>query len=318
MLLVSTVFAATFLGEPSLLHHTGVRCGAARMAFYPVSTHKVKTPLRKALRKPNGALTVSVEYMPPSTDAEVQPIDAGEVQGDGRRTVALSADERLAKLSGELRGGREGALASAIWTSDLESLRVLVDEQSTAKGDFPMPCPVVWHGDAAHAEAAVAAGASGVVLRADEMERGTALDAEIVWDVSSTEEIERVVDNEAVPEDVFLLDEKKMATLAPTLPAKAVVVAALDAMQHDDGEIIAGRELASSAGCKAVLLRRACVGDVEDVPYAKFAIKSLTSKKSSSFAIDGHTGAVNGHFGGVRATAASPEGGWERMKGEAQ
>ena len=78
-----------------------------------------------------------------------------------------------------------------------------------------------------------------------------------------------------------------------------------------DNEVVKGRELVA-AGCKALLVRRACVGDAEDVMYSKFVVKELTSKKSSSFNIDGHTGAVNGPFGGPRASWARPEGGWRR------
>jgi len=48
---------------------------------------------------------------------------------------------------------------------------------------------------------------------------------------------------------------------------------------------------------RSLLLRRACVGDEEDLPYAKFAVGGLTSKMSSTFKIDGLTGSANGHFG---------------------
>ena len=43
-------------------------------------------------------------------------------------------------------------------------------------------------------------------------------------------------------------------------------------------------------------------------------IAQLTSKKSSTFAIDGHTGAVNGHFGSGGRALSSPEEGWSRMR----
>jgi hypothetical protein len=68
------------------------------------------------------------------------------------------------------------------------------------------------------------------------------------------------------------------------------------AMQADNAEIAMGRELAA-AGCKAVLVQEACVGDSEDLHYTDFCIKGLTSKASSEFKITGMTGHVNGHFG---------------------
>ena len=61
-------------------------------------------------------------------------------------------------------------------------------------------------------------------------------------------------------------------------------------MQPDDAEVTQGRALVS-AGCKSLLVRNACVGDTEDVVYSKYVVKQLTSKKSATFNIDGHTGA---------------------------
>ena len=62
-------------------------------------------------------------------------------------------------------------------------------------------------------------------------------------------------------------------------------------------------------------MRGACVGDVEDLSYARYAVQQLTTKRSAAFAIDGHTGAVNGHFGGARAAAPTrPDDGWARTR----
>ena len=289
----------------------------AAMAFYPVSQNKPKTPVKNSLKKKSGALTVSIEVLP-SDDVEA-PIDDGEIVGEGRRTVALTAEERVERLSGALRGGREGSLASAIFTSSVDALSTIAKEQATAKGDFPGPCPVVFNGEATEASQAIAAGAQGVVLPAREIEVGKSIvenGIEVLWQVSSAEEIAAIVADEAAPEDAFLLsadDANEAEALVAALPTGALGVAAVDAMQDEDGEIARGRELAS-AGCKAVLVKGACVGDAEDLPYATFAIKQLTSKRSSSFAIDGHTGSTNGHFGTMSKAGASPDGGWERVK----
>jgi len=313
LLLVASAFGLHFpvAAQPKSLQVA--RSAAVRMAFYPVNTKKAASPVKTALKKRSGAQTVSIEYVAPSDPSNVASIDAGEVAGDGRRTVELSADERLARLSGELRGGREGSLAAAIWTSDLPSLGVIAKEQSTAKGDFPGPCPVIFSGDAADAEAAVAAGATGVVLSASDLEQGKALGVEIIWAVSSETEVEAIVADDAAPEDAFLLSGPDPTTLKAAIPSAAVAVAAVDAMQADDAEVQAGRDLVG-AGCKALLVRGACVGDSEDVIYSKFAIKELTSKRSSTFAIDGHTGSTNGHFGGARSSYASPKDGWIRVR----
>ena len=83
---------------------------------------------------------MSIEIVPPTDDSKVASIDAGELQegGGARRTAALTPSERLAKVSAELRGGRDQpVLAASIWTPDLASVAVIAKEQATARGDFP-------------------------------------------------------------------------------------------------------------------------------------------------------------------------------------
>ena len=216
----------------------------AAMAFYPVSQNKPKTPVKNSLKKKSGALTVSIEVLP-SDDVEA-PIDDGEIVGEGRRTVALTAEERVERLSGALRGGREGSLASAIFTSSSMRFPRSPKEQATA-GDFPGPCPVVFNGEATEASQAIAAGAQGVVLPAREIEVGKSIvenGIEVLWQVSSAEEIAAIVADEAAPEDAFLLsadDANEAEALVAALPTGALGVAAVDAMQDEDGEIARGR-----------------------------------------------------------------------------
>jgi hypothetical protein len=92
------------------------------------------------------------------------------------------------------------------------------------------------------------------------------------------------------------------------IPSGSVVVAAVHAMQSDSGEIARGKELKKS-GCTSILVKRACVGDGEDVEYAAFAVIGLTSKSSSEFKFTGLTGSTNGHFGGVAAKGGTK---WRR------
>ena len=66
------------------------------------------------------------------------------------------------------------------------------------------------------------------------------------------------------------------------------------------------------AGCASVLVRGACVGDDEDIKYARHAVGLLRSKRSSSFAMDGFTGSTNGHFGTSYGGADKPKA-WKRQ-----
>ena len=278
----------------------------AQMAFYPVRDHKIQTPCKKALKKNSGALTVSVEYIPPAGDvvAEVDGsgvIATSQIEGFDRRVRALGKDERLALLSGKLRD----ADVAALWTADVEAVAGFVEEQQSAKGDFPGPCPVIFNGDGAQAEAAIEAGADGVVLTLAHLEKAASVDGvEVIWEVSHADEVDKIV--EAGHASAFAMSAAAAYGLLETLPSDAVSIAVINAMQDDEAEIAQGRELAA-AGCNSVVVRGACVGDVEDLAYTRFAVNGLTSKKSSSFAIDGHTGAINGHFGGGGGgTAAAP------------
>ena len=286
-----------------------------RMAFYPVNEAKVQTPCKKALKKNSGALTVSVEYTAPANGDAVAEVDGSgviatsQIEGLDRRVRALGAEERLALLSGKLRD----ADVAALWTADLEAVAGFVAEQQSAKGDFPGPCPVIFNGDGALAEAAIDAGADGIVLTPAHLEKATAVDGtEIIWEVSNADEVHQIV--EAGHGSAFVMPATAAASLVDSLPPDAVSIAAIDAMQEGEAEIAQGRELAA-AGCNSVVVRGACVGDVEDLAYTRVAVKGLTSKKSSSFAIDGHTGAINGHFGGGGGGKfAAPADGWARMK----
>ena len=91
----------------------------------------------------------------------------------------------------------------------------------------------------------------------------------------------------------------------------ALKIAAVSSMQTDNAEITLGRELAA-AGCKAVMMKDACVGDSEDLHYTSFCIEGLTSKASSEFKITGMTGHVNGHFGTGTFEKATGVTNWAR------
>lgn len=185
------------------------------------------TPSRaqRAMQMKSGALTVSVE-------------------------VATGVSESsLELLSMQLRK----ANVAALWTSDVDAVGTLVEEQATAKGDFPGPCPVVFSGDAAQAEAAIAAGAAAVVLGADQLGCAAADATEVVWAAESEDDIRSLV---AAGRDAGAFLVGGSADALAALPDGALAIGAVDAMQPEGAEVDAGRALAA-AGCGSVLVRGA-------------------------------------------------------------
>lgn len=223
-----------------------------------------KSGLAKALHKPTGALTVSIEY---------------GLQGENEST-----NKDLQDLSAQLRKAK----AAALWTASLPDLAVLSTEQKRGKGDFPGPCPVVYFpedstADAEQIGAAAAAGASAVVLRSSLLDLGTAASdasVEVIWDVRSAEDI-AAVSNAGLSAPILLLPGAAAleADLLSAVPKDAVGVASV---QRDKDEIVLGRDLAK-AGVKALVVCEACVGSRDDdASYARFVIDGLTSKASSN------------------------------------
>jgi len=222
-------------------------------------------------------------------------------KASGALSVSVECREALdvPMLSAALR--KSGA--SAIWASDLDVLSQLADEQSEAEFDFPGPCPVIFNGKSPEAEAAVAAGASAVVLEPSEHVLAASLGAvDVIWRVSDEEELGQLIDADAGGTPPALLLCPPSDALLGALPADAVVVGAVEAMAEANAEVEEARRLRAAGAC-AVLIRGACVADDEDLPYCKWLLKELTSKQSQTFRIGGLTGAANGHFGtGVALT----------------
>lgn len=137
------------------------------------------------------------------------------------------------------------------------------NEQKTAKGNFPGPCPVVYYPPLSTAteeqiKAAADAGAAAVVLRPDLLPLADAADAlkmEVIWDVRSPEEVAEVVGAGKAP-NFLVSGADASAGLLSALPKDAVAVASVDA-QND--EVALGRSL-KDAGCKALVVRQACRG----------------------------------------------------------
>ena len=222
------------------------------------------------------------------------------------RTADVIDAVAVRELSQKLRANK----AAALWTNDVSATEVLAKEQATAVGDFPGPCPLVYNGDASEAAAAVAAGASAVVLSPSEAGRAADFpDVEQIWRVTCAADVE------ALGNASFFLvdgdDAVAAAEVAAAVPEGAVVVAEVGAMQPESGEIDAARRAQADLGARAVVLRGACVGDDEDVTYSSFAIGRLRAKRSSSFSMDGFTGTTNGHFGTSYGGESKPRP-WKR------
>ena len=151
------------------------------------------TPARvavQALRKASGALSVSVECQ-----------GAHDVE-------ALSAALRKAGTA-------------TLWASEVSMVSQLAAEQLDAAFDFPGPCPVVFHGEAAMAEAAVQAGAAAVVLAPSERELAGAMGtADVIWRVSSADELQHLLEaaSDADAPSVLLASEAVQADALASLP----------------------------------------------------------------------------------------------------
>ena len=237
------------------------------------AAHTAESLLRAALVSPGKAVSVSIEYS--------------------------GAADAIDELSQELRKAK----AAAIWCDDVDAVKCFADEQATAKGDFPGPLPVVYTG--ADRQSAMDAGAAAVVADAGEDVNV----APVIWRVTADNAADTAA--AAGEGDAFLFAADATADVVAALPAKAVAVASVAAMQEDEAEVEAGRAC-RDAGAAGVLLRAACVGDDEDIKYARHAVGLLRSKRSSSFAMDGFTGSTNGHFGTSYGGADKPKA-WKRQ-----
>jgi len=256
--------------------------------------------LKSILQKPSKVLTIGLEFK----------------ADDNNRGDPLTPQE-FSILSMQLRKSK----ISAVWCDDLESLQLFVKEQETARGDFPGPCPVVYHGPVEDSVAALEDyGASAVVVPADDSTDTQALvgcaGGEIIWKVSSAEQVQAVLERTGRRSDVFWLDGVSsiddLESVVASLPKGALAIASVDAMQPDGAEVEKGKEY-KQKGCGSIFVRRACVGDTEDLEYARFLVGGLTSKASSEFKFTGLTGSTNGHFGGVQASGSVK---WRRVEEE--
>uniref|UniRef100_A0A7S2U6G8 Indole-3-glycerol-phosphate synthase n=1 Tax=Attheya septentrionalis TaxID=420275 RepID=A0A7S2U6G8_9STRA len=247
------------------------------MALQMIASGSISTagPTKIALKKPSKTLAVCVEYK------------RGE-------TLDAPAATELANLSMQMRKMK----VCALWTSDLVALQEFVKEQGDAKGNFPGPCPVIYHGDAL--EDAIEAGANAIVMNPkfemiDTMkEKIDSKGVELIWYVSTADDVSKVMEVDLNSPAFFVDAAEVKDDVFTAIPSGSVVVAAVHARQSDSGEIVRGKELKKS-GCTSILVKGACVGDEKDVEYAAFVVSGLTSKSSSEFKFTGMTHVVGHH-----------------------
>eukprot|EP00548_Thalassiothrix_antarctica_P008004 CAMPEP_0194143098 /NCGR_PEP_ID=MMETSP0152-20130528/12301_1 /TAXON_ID=1049557 /ORGANISM="Thalassiothrix antarctica, Strain L6-D1" /LENGTH=189 /DNA_ID=CAMNT_0038842353 /DNA_START=289 /DNA_END=855 /DNA_ORIENTATION=- len=178
---------------------------------------------------------------------------------------------------------------SAIATSDLTAAKAFIDEQKTAQGNFPGPCPVIYTGE--DIENAIKAGITAVITD----DYTTTLEGiDIIYKVESPEQVAKISGN------AFFVygSADNQVGIINAIPKGSVILASVEAMQNDNNELERAKEL-QSQGVTAVLMEKACIGDNEDIEYSTFVIDGLTKKRSSTFNMSGLTGSTNGHFGGI-------------------
>ena len=175
-------------------------------------------------------LLSSMTVVAPSTPARVAVQALCKASGALSVSVECQGAHDVEALSAALRK----AGTATLWASEVSMVSQLAGEQRDAAFDFPGPCPVVFHGEAAMAEAAVQAGADAVVLAPSEQELAAALGtADVIWRVSSVDELQHLLDagSDADAPSVLLAAEAMQADDAlAALPSGATVVAAVDAM----------------------------------------------------------------------------------------
>mmetsp|Transcript_25596 Transcript_25596/g.37217 ORF Transcript_25596/g.37217 Transcript_25596/m.37217 type:complete len:314 (+) Transcript_25596:52-993(+) len=246
----------------------------------------------EALQKPSKILTTCLEYNP--------------LPGSSELDVTV--------LSMQLRK----AGAASIWTSDLNSLQQFKEEQATAMGNFPGPCPIVYNGD--KWQDAMEGVPDAIVLPAGAFsawkELSDSNNVQVIFSVSCEEHIKQLSGNSDTPLTILIenssdhYDQDVLSDLFSRVPSKYITILQVDAMQINSTELSLGRSLKSTHGCTSVLVKNACVGDAEDVPYASFIVNGFKSKKSTSFDMTGLTGSTNGHFGGIASSGTQK---WQRV-----
>ena len=149
--------------------------------------------------------------------------------------------------------------ANALATSDINVAKLCVNEQTTAKGNFPGPCPVLYTGS--DIEGARSAGVDAVVISPGDCVPG----ADIIYRIKSTDDFQRVSSHNAFWVDVDG-ELSSVQTIIEAIPDSAIVLACLKSMQENNDEIKLAREL-KRFGTSAIVFQKAIVGEGEDLEF---------------------------------------------------
>lgn len=256
--------------------------------------------LKSLLKKPSKVLTVGVEYSP---QQESESDDEGSLE----------------VLSMKLR---QQSKVSFIVCNDISAIQQFSKEQESAKGNFPGPIPIICDSGESSVQEFSEAGASAIVVDTGSTEAlslaesASSAGLETIWKVSTAEEAKQVLESTNELADAFLLDVQEdfneaIPQIMEVLPKSSMAIATIyDPMQEDGAEIETGKEF-KSMGCASVFVKKAIVGDKEDIEYSSFLVGGLTSKASKEFKFSGLTGSTNGHFGGIQANGSVK---WERTR----
>lgn len=180
MLWPALAFLAVGVSRPLARAPAAARITRTRMAATPTEAElqalldgparKVAGKVRKALDKPQGALTIIGGYSPTwesitFAKGEVNARELDDVEYVGRQFRLGGAIAVAPVLGGSALAGGAGGATSSGCTA--EQLRLLMEEQQRAKGDFPGPCSFVLDGPLStplHLAQAAHAGCVGVCL----------------------------------------------------------------------------------------------------------------------------------------------------------
>ncbi len=247
-------------------------------------------------------------------------------------TSCTGSSMEMEILSQELRKAK----ASSIFTSDLHQISDLTNEQRTAVGNFPGPCPIVYNGDVNFWMDAVEKGATAVVMdtmtlmgndNLNDIDDKNQHEVDIICRVENINQVQNLLDKGfhyafIIPSS--RVDIEALKEMLNVIPKQSVIIYSLKSMQKNNLEITLGKDVMSLSinnenGSKVsgLLLEDACVGDEDDIKYTSFAVTGLTKKASSTFAMTGLTGSTNGHFGTMSDNASIENTKWRRtMKDE--
>ena len=178
------------------------------------------------------------------------------------------------------------ANVSAIYSNNLKVMTALAKEQSSAIGNFPGPCPIIYDGKGTLTDI-FDAGASAVVVDVSDS-LNTENFENIIYRITSVEDVMTVIskDDSANAFLITVRGHDNVDNIIESIPCGSIIIASIESMQVDNAELDLSKTLRSK-GVTSILMEKAIVGDNEDLEYTTFIVGGLTKKKSSTFNMTG-------------------------------